>query len=223
MREEKLFKIEDLGINYEEIQKNVNHLLNGGHFMSSILYQKSVQFDEKNVSLYVNYNVETTREIQGNKSIVTETFTYTVHTYCGDMEYTEEFRFDGATKADFYAVLKRALENVLAEPYVKEYPMGRDWELKDNLMELCYSEMMEAWWRGEGWEGDFFIADTLGGTYSVTVEYRTDNSLLATVTDGCDNDIDYESFDIDCEGAAFAFEEMCKWVDGQLTEISKKH
>lgn len=111
------------------------------------------------------------------------------------------------------------MENTNNHQNVKEYPMGRGFELKDNLIKACAEEIMEAWWRGDCWEGTFDIADTLGGVYSARIVYCTDATLVATILDKDDAEIGYREFDIECEGAAFAFEDMCKWIDIQLDEI----
>ena len=103
--------------------------------------------------------------------------------------------------------------------YIIDNPMGRGFDLKDNLIEACAEEIMENWWRGDGWEGTFDIADTLGGVYSARIVYCTDATLVATILDKDDAEIGYREFDIECEGAAFAFEDMCKWIDIQIDEI----
>lgn len=107
--------------------------------------------------------------------------------------------------------------------YITDYPMGRDLDLIDNLVDACAEDIMNSWWEGNCWDGTLDIAYTLGGVYRARVEYRTNETLAATILGPNDAEIGYREFLIDCDGTFYAFDDMCNWIDGKLDEIEKNN
>ena len=104
-----------------------------------------------------------------------------------------------------------------------EYPLCRDWELQDNLEDLCAEDIQNAWWRGDCWEGTYGIAETPDGVYSARIEYRTNATIAATILDPDGIGIGWGEFDIDDSyGAGDAFRDMCRWIDGKLDGIGNE-
>jgi hypothetical protein len=70
-----------LGVSYDDLLTEINKIQNGWRTLNGIIIETNLQIGDIYLNIDLTYSVKSTREINGNKAIVSETYTYTLNVF----------------------------------------------------------------------------------------------------------------------------------------------